>query len=186
MLSCIQFPLGSRLPPPLTIFLRSQFPLTCNCQSIWESSCFFFQRFLAKFPSFISTLARVVTKSLQLCWTLCDPMDYSLLGSLSMGFSSKNTGVGCHARLQGIFPSQGSNPGLHGQTGSWSLVPRGKPVHPYCSRAGWSHSPLVHSAIFLPSSGLSLLYTGCILFFQKIIQFPLLSKNYNDFLLPVA
>ena len=29
---------------------------------------------------------------------------------LSMGFSSKNTGVGCHALLQGIFPTQGSNP----------------------------------------------------------------------------
>ena len=27
------------------------------------------------------------------------------------GFSSKNTGVGCHALLQGIFPTQGSNPG---------------------------------------------------------------------------
>ena len=25
---------------------------------------------------------------------------------------SKNTGVGCHALLQGIFPAQGSNPGL--------------------------------------------------------------------------
>ena len=31
---------------------------------------------------------------------------------LSMGFSSKNTGVGCHALLQRIFPTQGSNPGL--------------------------------------------------------------------------
>ena len=31
---------------------------------------------------------------------------------LSMGFSSKNTGVGCHALLQGIFPIQGSNAGL--------------------------------------------------------------------------
>ena len=27
-------------------------------------------------------------------------------------FSSKNTGVGYHALLQGIFPTQGSNPGL--------------------------------------------------------------------------
>ena len=26
--------------------------------------------------------------------------------------SDKNTGVGCHAFLQGIFPTQGSNPGL--------------------------------------------------------------------------
>ena len=29
-----------------------------------------------------------------------------------MGFSGKNGGVGCHALLQGIFPTQGSNPGL--------------------------------------------------------------------------
>ena len=29
---------------------------------------------------------------------------------------SKNTGVGCHSLLQGIFPTQGSNPGLqHGR-----------------------------------------------------------------------
>ena len=27
-------------------------------------------------------------------------------------FSRQNTGVGCHALLQGIFPTQGSNPGL--------------------------------------------------------------------------
>ena len=31
---------------------------------------------------------------------------------LSMGFPSKNTGVGCHFLLQGIFPTQGSNLGL--------------------------------------------------------------------------
>ena len=29
-----------------------------------------------------------------------------------LGFSGKNTGVGCHALLQGIFSIQGSNPGL--------------------------------------------------------------------------
>ena len=28
---------------------------------------------------------------------------------LSMGFLGKNTGVGCHALLQGIFPTQGWN-----------------------------------------------------------------------------
>ena len=27
-------------------------------------------------------------------------------------FQGKNTGVGCHFLLQGIFPTQGSNPGL--------------------------------------------------------------------------
>ena len=28
---------------------------------------------------------------------------------LSMGFSRQNTGMGCHALHQGIFPTQGSN-----------------------------------------------------------------------------
>ena len=41
---------------------------------------------------------------------LCDPMDCSPPGSSVHGGSpGKNTGVGCHA-LQGIFPTQGSNP----------------------------------------------------------------------------
>ena len=31
---------------------------------------------------------------------------------LSMDFPGKNTGVGCHFLLQGIFPTQGLNPGL--------------------------------------------------------------------------
>jgi len=40
-------------------------------------------------------------------------MDYSLPGSSVPGdFLGKNTGVGCHALLQGIFPTQGSNPGF--------------------------------------------------------------------------
>ena len=38
----------------------------------------------------------------------------------------KNTGVGCHSLLQGIFPIQGSN--LHWQAGSLPLVPPGKPL----------------------------------------------------------
>ena len=49
----------------------------------------------------------------QLCPTLCNPMDCSLPGSSVRGDSpGKNTGVSCHALLQGIFPIQGSNPGL--------------------------------------------------------------------------
>ena len=47
----------------------------------------------------------------QSCLTLCDPMDYSPPGS-SVNSPGENTGVGCHALLQGIFPTQGSNPGL--------------------------------------------------------------------------
>ena len=40
--------------------------------------------------------------------TLCGPMDCSLPGSFVYGFfPGKNTGVGCSAQLQGIFPTQG-------------------------------------------------------------------------------
>ena len=46
----------------------------------------------------------------QLCPTLCNPMDSSLPGSSVHGDSAgKNIGEGC---LQGIFPTQGANPGL--------------------------------------------------------------------------
>ena len=49
----------------------------------------------------------------QSCPILCDPMDYSLPGSSCLwDFTGNNTGVGCHFLLQGIFPTQGSNPGL--------------------------------------------------------------------------
>ena len=44
------------------------------------------------------------------CPTLCDPMDCSLTGSsVREDSSGQNTGVGCHALLQGIFPTQESN-----------------------------------------------------------------------------
>ena len=36
-------------------------------------------------------------KSLQSCLTLCDPIDGSHQAPLSLGFSGKNTGVGCHS-----------------------------------------------------------------------------------------
>ena len=46
----------------------------------------------------------------QSCPTLCNPMDISLPRLLCpWDFLSKNTGVGCHFLLQGIFPAQGSN-----------------------------------------------------------------------------
>ena len=49
----------------------------------------------------------------QLCLTFCDPMECNPSGSSVHGESpGKNTGVGCHALLQGIFPPQGLNTGL--------------------------------------------------------------------------
>ena len=44
----------------------------------------------------------------QVCLILCDPMGCILPGSFVHGDSpGKNTGVGCHAFLQGVFPTQG-------------------------------------------------------------------------------
>ena len=58
----------------------------------------------------VSVVLCLVTLS---CVTLCDLMDCSPPGSSVHGdCPGKNTRVGCHAILQGIFPTQGSNPGL--------------------------------------------------------------------------
>ena len=64
--------------------------------------------------------------------TLCDPMDCSSLGSTVHGiFQAKILELGCHFLLQGIFPTQGSNPRLLcllcWQAGSLPLPPPGKP-----------------------------------------------------------
>ena len=74
--------------------------------------------------------AVMIAMSLQSCPTLCDPMDGSLPGSVCpWDFPGKNTGVGCHGFLQGIFPIQGSNLHLlclqHWQVGSLPIVPPG-------------------------------------------------------------
>ena len=72
---------------------------------------------------FKQTSLRKTWQSLALCCvlclviqshpTLCDPTDYSPLGSSVHGdYPGKNTGVGCQALLQGIFSTQGSNPVL--------------------------------------------------------------------------
>ena len=61
----------------------------------------------------VITLGHRVCLVTQLCLTLCNSMDCSPPGSSVHGDSpDKNTGVGCHILLQGIFPTQGSNPGL--------------------------------------------------------------------------
>ena len=48
-------------------------------------------------------------KDAQLCLTLCDPMDYTVHGILQARILEW---VGSHSLLQGIFTTQGSNPGL--------------------------------------------------------------------------
>ena len=48
-----------------------------------------------------------------MCPTLCDPMNCGPPGSsVHVDSPGRNTGVSCHALLQGIFPTQRLNPGL--------------------------------------------------------------------------
>ena len=53
----------------------------------------------------------ISAKLLQLCLTLCDSMDWSPPGSSVHGILQARIldGVACHALLQGVFPTQGSN-----------------------------------------------------------------------------
>ena len=46
------------------------------------------------------------------CPTLVTPWSITCQTPLSMGFPSKNTGVGCHFLLQGMFLTQGLKPHL--------------------------------------------------------------------------
>ena len=81
------------------------------------------------------TAAAVAAKSLRLCPTLCNQMDCSPPGSSVLGIlQARMLEWGCHALLQEIFPTQGSNPHLlcllHWQAGSLPLAPPGKPEQP--------------------------------------------------------
>ena len=63
-------------------------------------------------PGFWARFA-VLCSVAQSCPTFVTPMGCSLPGSSVLGDSpGKNTGVGCHALLWGLFPTQGLNPGL--------------------------------------------------------------------------
>ena len=70
-------------------------------------------------------------KLLQSCPTLCDPVDW--LPRLLNPWDSpgKNTGVGCHFLLQGVFPARGWNTCflhlLRWKAGSLPLGPPEKP-----------------------------------------------------------
>ena len=84
---------------------------TKHCRSLkffqinmWNIKCF---------PSNFNFYIKLSEVS-QSCLTLCNPMHgvawFRLLHPWD--FLSKSTGVGCHFPLQGIFLTQGSNPGL--------------------------------------------------------------------------
>ena len=96
-------------------------------------------RVLSKFPPFFKKylyvyVLNVCAKLLQSYPTLYIPVDCSLPSSSVQGDSaSKNTRLGCHALLLGIFQTQGLNPCflclLHWQAGSLQLVQPRKPKY---------------------------------------------------------
>ena len=55
---------------------------------------------------------KVKVKSLSHVRLFATPWTVAYKALLSMEFSGKSTGVGCHFLLQGIFPTQESHPGL--------------------------------------------------------------------------
>ena len=67
----------------------------------------------------------------QSCPTLCDPMDYGPPSLSVQGDSpGKNTGVGCHALLQGDLPNPGIKPRSPAlQADSFPSEPPGKPMN---------------------------------------------------------
>ena len=66
----------------------------------------------------------------RLCLTLCDPMDCSLPGFSVHGIlQARILGVSCYFLPQGIFPTQGSNPGLLHCRWTLPSEPPGKPIH---------------------------------------------------------
>ena len=76
---------------------------------------------------------------------------YSAPGSSVHGiFPGMNMGVGCHFRLQGIFPTQGLNPGLlhllHWQADSLPLAP-GKPIYLTLPLHNYMHYTVIYNVI---------------------------------------
>ena len=90
-------------------FLRRTYAWSCQCElPSWEAVVL-----TPSTPSWRLPLVECTcAKSLHLCPVLWDPMDCSLPGFCPWDSPGMNTGVGCHALLQGIFLTLESNPGL--------------------------------------------------------------------------
>ena len=98
------YPNGSTL---ITFTYRNLFKLT------WKQKFHEFLFLCLNTTEYLSIPCALLCLVSQLCLTICNPMYCSPPGSSVCEDSpGKNTGVGCHALLQGIFPTQGLNPGL--------------------------------------------------------------------------
>ena len=121
----------------------------CNNHLLLSYSCELSSAPLKTPTTFLFSLAQdcmccaVLCLVAQLSPTLCNPMDCNPPGSSVQGDSpGKNTGVGCHALLHGIFPTPGSNPDLpHCRQILYCLGHQGSPrmlervAYPFSSRS---------------------------------------------------
>ena len=92
---------------------------------------------------YIHTVCVLLCLGAQLCLTLCDPMEKCPPGSsIHRDSPGKNTGVGCHALFQGIFLTQGLNPGfLHCRQILFRLSQQGSPnLYVYVNYRGNIHT----------------------------------------------
>ena len=110
----------------------------------------------------------------QMCLTLCKPRDYSPPGSSVHGNSpGKNTGVGCHAVLQGNVPNPGIEPRSPAlQVDSLPSEPPGKPKN---TGVGSGNLPD-------PEIKLGLLHCRLILYQLSLVGKPILvsDEQHND------
>ena len=121
-------------------------------------------------------------------------MDCSLLLLCPWHSPGKNTGMGWHTLLQGVFPTQGLNLCLlHWNVGSLPLVPLGKLCVNYCCSAKWLTYTYVCLLFYIPfHCGLSqnikyssLCYTVGLLFIHSISKsLHLLIPPSNSYPLP--
>ena len=77
---------------------------------------------------------------MHVCWLLSHVQLFATLWTvapLSMSSPGKNSGVGCHSPLQGIFPTQGSNPGLLHCRWTLPLSHQGSPQREYSNCNFW-------------------------------------------------
>ena len=102
-------------------------------------------RVMERYYSFAVVVITCLCLVAQSCLTLCNPLDCSPPGSSVHGDSpGKNIGVDCHALLQGILPSQGSNPGIpHCRCILYHLSHQGSPwilqwvAYPFSRETSW-------------------------------------------------
>ena len=128
-----------------------------------------------------------------LCPTLCYPMACSPLGSSVHGDSpAKNNGVSCHALLEGIFPTQRSNPGLpHCRQILYRLSHKGSPrilewiAYPFSSGSSQPREASTQNTISRPETTFYYQkYSSCYTIFFSNVLLPICARrsgrHYNN------